>query len=134
MVSVRLVQRYNSSVLDPAALFLAKAEESLAGAESEFANGRFNNGANRCYYACFQAAVSALMRAGVRPRCAATEWGHAFVQAAFAGQLIKRRKLYPADARSALSDTYALRQAADYKADQVTQREASRALRWTAAL
>ena len=37
-----------------AAIFLAKAEESLAGAESEYANGRYNNCANRCYYACFQ--------------------------------------------------------------------------------
>jgi uncharacterized protein (UPF0332 family) len=72
-------------VLDPAALFLSKAEESLAGAESELANGRYNNCANRCYYACFQAAVSALMRAGVRPSGRAAEWGHAFVQATFAG-------------------------------------------------
>jgi len=40
-------------------VFLAKAEESLAGAESEFVNGRYNNCANRCYYASFQAAIAA---------------------------------------------------------------------------
>ena len=38
--------------------FLVKAEESLAGAESEYVNGRYNNCANRCYYACFQAAIA----------------------------------------------------------------------------
>jgi hypothetical protein len=33
--------------------FLLKAEESLAAAASELANGRYNSCANRCYYACF---------------------------------------------------------------------------------
>ncbi len=37
-----------------AQLFLVKAEESLAGAESEYTSGRYNNCANRCYYACFR--------------------------------------------------------------------------------
>jgi hypothetical protein len=32
---------------------LLKAEESLAAAASELANGRYNSCANRCYYACF---------------------------------------------------------------------------------
>jgi uncharacterized protein (UPF0332 family) len=39
--------------------YLVKSAESLAGAESEYANGRFNNSANRAYYACFHAAVAA---------------------------------------------------------------------------
>lgn len=43
-------------MIDASALFLAKAEESLAGADSEFVNDRYNNCVNRCYYACFQAA------------------------------------------------------------------------------
>jgi uncharacterized protein (UPF0332 family) len=30
-------------------IYFAKATESLAGAESEFINGRYNNCANRCY-------------------------------------------------------------------------------------
>ena len=38
-------------------VYLRKAEESLEGANSEFVNGRYNNAVNRCYYACFQAAV-----------------------------------------------------------------------------
>jgi uncharacterized protein (UPF0332 family) len=47
-------------------IFFAKAEESLAGAVSEYVNGRHNNCANRAYYAaCFQAAVAALVCEGV---------------------------------------------------------------------
>jgi hypothetical protein len=46
-------------------VFLLKAEESLSGAESEFANDRNNNCANRCYYACFQAAIAALLTEGI---------------------------------------------------------------------
>jgi uncharacterized protein (UPF0332 family) len=112
-------------------LFLGKSRESLAGAESEFAQGRYNNCANRCYYACFQAAIAALRRAGVRPPGASGEWSHAFVPAQFDGVLIGRRKLYPADLRTALARNYALRQTADYEDDLVTQTAASRALRRT---
>src|SRR5882724_10006373 len=66
-------------------IYLAKATESLLTAESEFANGRYNSGANRCYYACFQAAIAALLREGIRPR---GQWSHAFVQAQLVGVLI----------------------------------------------
>lgn len=34
--------------------YMRKATESLAGAQSEYDNGRFNNSANRAYYAAFQ--------------------------------------------------------------------------------
>jgi hypothetical protein len=44
-------------------VFLDKARESLAGAESEFVNRRYNNSANRSYYAVFQAAIHALIAA-----------------------------------------------------------------------
>jgi uncharacterized protein (UPF0332 family) len=37
--------------------YLAKAQESLAGADSELAHRRFNNCARDAYYACFQAAI-----------------------------------------------------------------------------
>ncbi len=39
------------AMIEPYVLFMEKAQESLAGAESEAANGRHNNCANRCYYA-----------------------------------------------------------------------------------
>ncbi len=46
--------------------YLDKAIESLAGAESEFANRRYNNCANRCYYGMFQAAIAALIVADIQ--------------------------------------------------------------------
>jgi uncharacterized protein (UPF0332 family) len=111
-------------------VLLDKARESLAGAESEFVNERYNNAANRAYYAVFQAAVVALERAGIRPR--GDEWSHAFVPAQFDGQLINRRKLYPADLRGVVGRTYLLRQTADYHdVDVVSRTQAERALRHT---
>src|SRR5262249_52622618 len=112
-------------------VFLEKAVESLEGATSEYVNSRYNNCANRCYNACFQAAIYALVRAGIRPPGARDEWGHDFVQAQFNGQLINRRKLYPADLRTALSETYAWRQVADYKRDHVPEIRATRIYRRT---
>ena len=53
-----------SDLSDP---LLIKARESLAGARSEYEQSRYNNVANRAYYACFQAAVAALNDAGIRP-------------------------------------------------------------------
>jgi uncharacterized protein (UPF0332 family) len=105
-----------------------KAEENLEAAESELANGRYNSCANRCYYACFQAAIFALVRAGIRPRGRTQQWGHEFVQAEFAGQLITRRKLYPAPLRNTLPENYALRATADYTRDHVTEVRAARAV------
>jgi uncharacterized protein (UPF0332 family) len=119
------------TTVDEAQVFLAKAEESLAGAASERANGRYHNCANRCYYACFQAAIAALMRAGIRASGREGRWSHAYVQAQFAGELIARRKLYPATLRETLTRTYLLRETADYKVDQVSSAQAERAMRRT---
>lgn len=112
-----------------ALIYLLKAEESLAGAESEFINGRYDNAANRCYYACFQAAVAALLQAGIHS--SGQQWGHEFVQGEFVGSLVNRQKAYPSDLRDALSRNLILRQTADYKPLQVTQVQANRALRRT---
>lgn len=109
-------------------VYLEKAEESLEGAESEFVNRRYNNCANRCYYACFQAAIYALLQAGGLPRGSTQTWGHDFVQAQFVGQLINRRKRYPTTLRTTLAQNYALREAADYKRDQVSEVRAARAV------
>ena len=109
--------------------FFAKAEESLAGAESEFINSRYNNCANRCYYSCFQAAISALLSAGITPPGQRDEWGHDFVQAQFNGTLIKRRHLYPAEFRTILGSNFSLRVRADYTEGTVTRTDAERALR-----
>jgi hypothetical protein len=45
--------------MDEAHDYLAKAQESLAGAESGLAHRRLNNCARRAYNACFQAAIAA---------------------------------------------------------------------------
>ncbi|MBI2886449.1 MAG: HEPN domain-containing protein [Chloroflexi bacterium] len=112
-----------------AEVFLAKAEESLAGAESEFVNHRYNNCANRCYYACFLAAIVALVQAQIEP--VGAQWTHGFVQAQFAGELVNRRKLYPSPLRDTLPQNLALRQRADYELQQVTEVQALRGLRRT---
>jgi uncharacterized protein (UPF0332 family) len=109
-------------------VFLEKAQEGLAGAESEYINGRYNNAANRCYHACFQAAIYALLKAGIQPPSRDGQWGHDFAQAQFNGQLINRRKLYPAELRRTLEQNYRLRQAADYKTERVTEVRAARAV------
>src|SRR5260370_824812 len=114
-----------------ATLYLAKAEESVAGAESELVNGRYNNCANRCYYARFQAAIAALIRVGITPGSGRSQWSHDFVQGEFVGRLVNDRKLYPAELRDTLALNLKVRQAADYGLDQVTETQATRALRRT---
>jgi uncharacterized protein (UPF0332 family) len=114
---------------EPDDVYLDKAGESLAGAESEFANARYNNSVSRAYYACFQAAIHALLLNGVRPRGVHAQWGHDFVQAEFVGLLINRRKLYPADLRQTLFRNLNLRHEADYSRTTVRPLEASRVLR-----
>jgi uncharacterized protein (UPF0332 family) len=109
-----------------AAIYLAKAAESLLTAEGEFALGRYNSCANRCYYACFQAAIAALLGEGIRPR---GPWGHDFVQGQFVGQLVNRRKLYSVDLRQVLASNRILRDQADYGPEHVTSTQANRALR-----
>jgi uncharacterized protein (UPF0332 family) len=111
-----------------AAAFLAKAELSLAGAESEFANRRYDNCANRAYYACFQAAIAALLRAGIGPNTRTGRWRHDFVQAAFAGELVNRRKVYSTSLRTVLSQGVATRHVADYRDVSVGESEAANAL------
>lgn len=109
--------------------YLAKAIESLEGAESELANRRFNNCANRCYYACFQAAIAALLSSGIQARSPGGHWRHEHVQAQFIGQLINRRRHYPPSLRRYLGENMVLRQAADYEGDTISEIQASRAVR-----
>ncbi len=112
-------------------IYIEKALESLAGAASEHSNRRYNNCANRCYYATFQAAVYALEQAGVTPASRSGAWSHQATQAEFAGQLIQRRKVYPGELRSVLSLNESLRESADYEPNWVTETQAERALRRT---
>jgi uncharacterized protein (UPF0332 family) len=105
--------------------YLSKARESLAGAQSELVNGRLNNAANRAYYAVFQAAVAALIHAGIRR----AGWYHDDVQALFAAELIRRRKLYAADLRRVIYDLYVVRVEADYQTTLASRTSVERAVR-----
>jgi uncharacterized protein (UPF0332 family) len=104
-----------------------KAIESLSGAQSECAHGRFNICANRAYYAAFQGAIAALMRNGIRAK--GGHRAHTFVQSEFVGKLINRRHLYPPGLRNTLSDLLKLRHRADYRDDTISEMDAIRALR-----
>lgn len=108
--------------------YVAKARESLDGAISECANGRYNNCANRAYYACFQAAVSALVHEGITPPGREDRWRHEFVQARFIGDVLNRRKRYPAALHETLLRLMTLRQAADYRTQRVSAIQAIRGL------
>ncbi len=109
-------------------VYLEKARESLESAQAELINRRFNSSANRSYYACFQAAIYALVRAGIGPRRADGQWGHEFVHGQFNGELVNRRHLYPAQLRGTLPQNFRLRQAADYGLDRVSEVRAARAV------
>jgi uncharacterized protein (UPF0332 family) len=108
--------------------YLAKAAESLTSTQTDFAAARYNSCANRAYFACFQAAVAALLHAGVQPADPKGEWSHEFVQSQFNGRLITRRKLYPAHLRRVLRDTMEIREKADYTVSLVSERVAKRVM------
>ncbi len=105
--------------------FLIKARESLVSAESDFVGGRYNSCANRCYYACYQAAIAALLHEGIRPT---RYWGHDYVRGQFVGLVINRRKRYAPSLRPTLIDNLELRHTADYETAPITRTQASRAL------
>lgn len=109
-------------------VYLDKARESLETAQAELLNRRFNSSTSRSYYACFQAAVYALLRNGFRPRRGDGQWRHEFVHGQFNGELVNRRHLYPSQIRGTLAQNFILRQAADYSVERVTEVRAARAV------
>jgi uncharacterized protein (UPF0332 family) len=108
--------------------WLDKARQSLQGAESEFGARRYDNAANRAYYACFHAAIAALMDARAHPTTEDGTRSHSAIQASFARELIHRRKVYPADLASVLQDLHGLRQQADYTTVVTSELRCKRAL------
>jgi uncharacterized protein (UPF0332 family) len=105
--------------------YLAKAQESLASAEADLAGVRYNSCMNRCYYACFQAAVAALIRHG--SISAHAEHEHYFVQSAFV-VLIRRRRLYSSALSNTLPTLMAKRHVADYRITMTSRSEARHAV------
>lgn len=125
---IHLAEDTKGAPVEEARTYLTKAVESLTSARIDFAAARYNSCANRTYYACFQAAVAALLAVGIRPASPRGEWSHEFVQSQFNGLLIIRRKLYPAALRRVLRDTMAVREKADYTPASVSARVAGRVL------
>ena len=120
-------------MVQPDQTFLAKARESLEGARLAYEGGRYSNSANRSYYACLQAAIHALVVAGVRPpntsAPGAPKWNHGLVHGQFNGLLINRRHRYGPELRTVLVANYELRVQADYTDKAVSGVTAFRALR-----
>ncbi len=69
-----------------------------------------------------QAATAALAHKGIRR----DKINHGQVQADFSGELIKRRKIYPAKFRSYLYDMQLVRNKADYSADNISRKRAGK--------
>jgi uncharacterized protein (UPF0332 family) len=102
--------------------YLAKARESLASARANVKARRYNSAANCGYYAAFQAAVAALIHAGIRP--VNDDWGHRFVMSEFSGRLVIRRRKLPRRYRRTLNDLFDRRVRADYRLDNISRRGA----------
>ena len=104
---------------------LERAKESLKAAQLCLDAGFENSASSRAYYAMFQCAQVALTRAGV----SRTTWSHPALQAAFATELVHRRKAYPLVFRDYLSAGLAVRLAADYGRAGVSHKVAGRQVR-----
>jgi uncharacterized protein (UPF0332 family) len=102
---------------------IAKANESLKAAEQCYTEKLYNSSVSRAYYSMYQSAQVALETAGI----IRAEWTHGGLQATFANELTRRRKLYsPFLARDL--NIVQVRHTADYRESDVSKRQASRAL------
>ncbi len=109
------------------AIYLAKARQSLAGAELEFAHELYNNAVNRAYYACYQAAVGALVAESLVPPIE-NFWSHDHVQAEFPARLVDERQRYPQEMRATLKAIFDERLKADYEPELIRRVSAEAAL------
>ncbi len=109
-------------------VYLSKALASVAGADLELANQFFNNAVNRAYYACYQAAVAALVAEGIEPELE-NFWPHDVVHAEFARLLVDERKRYSTELRATLKAVFDERLKADYEPDVIGPETAGEAVR-----
>jgi len=111
--------------LSEAGLYLQKALENLVSARAELESNRYDAATNRAYFAAFQAAIAAAIDQGFsieRP-------DHTKVQVIFNGELINRRRVYPASLRGLLDQLESMRVKADYRPYTVGRRGATEAVR-----
>ena len=100
--------------------FFRKATENREAAQLCFDNGHYNACANRAYYSALQAAIAALIHRGIRR----DKIDHGQVLADFSGELIGRRKIYPAKLKSSLYDMQLIRNQADYDDKSINRKKA----------
>lgn len=100
-----------------------KALLALAGAESEFAAGRYNNAIGRAYYYCFHLAVAARIAAGERPDRTPERWRHGLTLRALDRLLTHWSEA--ANLLGQMADIYSMRLRAGYELPLSTEMEAS---------
>jgi len=105
--------------------FANKAVENLKAAKLLFENQYYNASVNRSYYATFHAAIHTLSKKGYNIH----RISHEATQALFAGELIKRKKEFPAKLKAYLNQLKVIRNDADYELKLVSQKVADRQLR-----
>ena len=111
-------------------IYLAKAEQCLAGAALAVAHGQYNNAANRAYYAAYQAAVAALN--AVRAQAPAPRyWAHDFVLREYSLRLACDRGDYAPGSRSVLKALHDERLKADYEVELISRASGEHALALT---
>jgi uncharacterized protein (UPF0332 family) len=101
---------------------LEKANEFIQTAQRCLQEGWYNSAVNRAYYAMFQAARTALSAVRVER----AQWNHGALHAAFAMELVHRRKVYPLSMVHALTEAMEQRHTADYSDTHLSQRRATR--------
>ena len=107
-------------------VYMAKADQCLAGAALAVAHGHYNNAVNRAYYAAFQAAIAALTAAGVQPPTP-RYWAHDFVLREYC-RLAHVTDGYTADSRATLKALQDERLKADYEVELIGCASGTRAL------
>jgi len=105
--------------------FFYKAKDNLKVAQWSFDNGYYDACANRAYYSALQSAIAALADNGIKRERMEYKW----VQAEFAGKLIKSRKVYPAKLKSYLPEMQMVRDNADYSGENISRKKAAEQLR-----
>jgi len=105
--------------------FFAKAERNMASAKALFDLGLYDDAMNRVYFAVFHAAISILRQYGVKNDNNPHEW----VQAQFAAELIRKRKVFSSDFASVLPDLQRDRHDADYGEDFISKTKVERHIR-----
>src|SRR5213078_3068647 len=101
--------------------------QCLAGAQLAVDHGQYNNAANRAYYAAFQAAIAALIGAGVAPPTP-RYWSHDFVLREYCERHACRGRGFGPGSGTVLKALQDERLKADYEIELLERPSGERAL------